>query len=157
MAKSITQIHTAQPSPEEQQARQLAELTQSVAQHGEALQQTLKLVQELHNSGALQMLQALLQAKEQVAEIAVHQMSKPAVTRTVNHAREAVGALGELDPAVTKQVVSGVVSGMERARESLERNEQVGMLDLWKAMRDPHVNKAVTALIGFLKGMGEKL
>ena len=157
MAKSITKIHTAPQSPEEQQAQQLAELTQAVAQHGEALQQTLKLVQELHNSGALQMFQALLQAKEQVAEIAVHQMSKPAVTRTVNHAMEAVGALGELDPAATKKVMAGLVNGVERAQQSLNRNEQLGMLDLWKAMRDPHVNKAMAAMVGFLKGMGEKL
>ena len=157
MAKATTVIHKDVLTETEARDHALHDLGQSVAAHGEALQQTLLLVQELHDSGLLQMMQSLLASKEKVAEIAVSQLNKPSVTRTLNHATEAVGALGEMDPAVTKKMISGFVNGVEKANEALEKQETIGMLDLWKALKDPSINKAMAAMLGFLKGMGDKL
>jgi uncharacterized protein YjgD (DUF1641 family) len=157
MAKPIRIVRKLEPSPEERQQQAMQELAQSLTDNQEALQQSLKLVRELHESGALELVTALLQSREQVAKIAVDQLVKPSVTQTINNAMALAGAVGQLNPDVTKKVVGGVVNGMERASEVLERNEKVGLFDLLKALRDPAVNKALALGLGFLRGFGEKI
>jgi uncharacterized protein YjgD (DUF1641 family) len=157
LAKPIRIVKRHELTEEERQQQSMQELSRSLTAHQEALQQSLKLVQELHESGALSMVTALLESREKVAKIALGQVVKPAMTQTINNAMEVAGAASQLDPKLTKKVMGGVVAGMERAAEALDNGEKVGVFDLLKAMRDPGVNRALTMGLRFLQGMGEKL
>jgi uncharacterized protein YjgD (DUF1641 family) len=157
MARPITVVKKHESTEAERQAQALGELVNVIAKNGEALQETLKVIHLLHESGALEVIGGLIQAREKVVEIGVSQLSKPTMTRGVNNVMSAVGMLGELEPDTIKKVFEGIVNGMQHSAEKVRANEKTGLFDIMKAYKDPDVNKALTVMLGFLKGMGEKL
>ncbi|GEN36308.1 DUF1641 domain-containing protein [Aneurinibacillus danicus] len=157
MAKPITVVKKHEPTEAEKQAMALGELVSIIAKNGEALQETLKLIQLLHESGALEIIGGLIQSREKIMEIGISQLSKPTMTRGVNNVMSAVGMLGELEPETIKKVFEGIVNGMQHSAEEVRAGKKTGMFDLMKAYKDPDINRAMTVMLGFLKGMGQKL
>lgn len=152
MAKPITAF--AKKEIEENTIEQLAE---HAAQNLDGLKQTIKLLQELHESGILEAVVSLVQAKEKVAKIAVGQMVRPPVTNMINNAMAAAGALTELDPAFTKKLVDGLSNGMKKAEDGLKNGDKAGVFDLVKALKDPDINRTILFGLNLLKGIGEGL
>jgi uncharacterized protein YjgD (DUF1641 family) len=157
MAKPITKIEQPTLTEKEMQQRSLEKVIKDVADNAEGIQQTIQLLQELHNSGVLEAVKALIEAKEKITKIAVGQLLNPPVTRAINNVMAAAEALTELDPEMTKKLTGSVVKGLKKAEEDIENNTQVGILDLLKALRDPDINRAMGFSLRFLKGMGEGL
>ncbi|GGE12105.1 hypothetical protein GCM10011571_11830 [Marinithermofilum abyssi] len=157
MAKPITKIEQPTLTEKEMQQRSLEKVIKDVADNAEGIQQTIQLLQELHNSGVLEAVKALFEAKEKITKIAVGQLLNPPVTRAINNVMAAAEALTELDPEMTKKLTGSVVKGLKKAEEDIENNTQVGILDLLKALRDPDINRAMGFSLRFLKGMGEGL
>jgi uncharacterized protein YjgD (DUF1641 family) len=157
MAKALKLVVSDDRTPEERQEESLAELLQVVAEHKDDLVSLLKLVDMLEESGTLAVLTGLLGRGSKVGEILLHQVAKPSSTNTLNNLMALGGLVGELEPAVTRRLVAGVGAGMERATAALDRDEQVGLLGLIRALRDPDVNRVLTFGVNFLKGMGERL
>lgn len=157
MAKPIKDVVRHEPTEAELQAQALGELLAVVAKHGDAIKDLLKVLELLHEMGAMEVIGGLIQSREKVMEIGVSQLSKPTMTRGVNNMMSAVGMIGELEPDMIRKVVAGVVNGIDRSNEALQSNEKLGMFDLLKVLRDPNANRALTMAVGFLKGLGEKL
>jgi uncharacterized protein YjgD (DUF1641 family) len=157
MAKALKLMVSDDRTPKQRQEESLAELLQVVAGHKDDLVSLLKLVDMLEESGALAMLTALLGRRTKVGEVLLSQVAKPSSINTINNLLAIGGAVGNLDPKVTKRLVAGVGAGMQRATAALEKHEEVGLLGLIKALRDPDVNRVLTFGVNFLKGMGASL
>ncbi len=157
MAKPITKIAEPVLTEKEKQDQTIEDVMKNLAQNADGIKETIKLLQELHDSGILGVVNGLVEAKEKVAKIAVGQMLRPPVTNMVNNAMAAAGALTELNPEMTKKMIGGVTKGLEKAEEGLRLNKKVGLLDLIKVMKDPDVNRAMGFGINLLKGLGEGL
>lgn len=157
MAKPISQIAEPILNEKEIQNQVLKKVIQDVAQNADGIQETMKLLQELHESGILEAVNSLVEAKEKIAEIAVGQMLRPPVTNAINNAMAAAGTLTELNPEMTKKMMESVSKGFQKAEEGLRLNKKVGLFDLLKLMKDPDVNRAMGFGINFLKGLGEGL
>ena len=114
-------------------------------------------MQELHNSGILDGINSLVKTKEEVAKIAVGQMTREPVTNMVNNAMAAGGVLTQMDPEMTKKLMGSVAKGLERAEQGLQSNSTTGILDIMKALKDPDMNRAITFGLNLLKGIGEEL
>ncbi|MFC4769765.1 DUF1641 domain-containing protein [Effusibacillus consociatus] len=157
MAKPITKIAPVVLTEKEKEEQSLEKVVQDVARNAEGIQETLKLLQELHDSGILEALNAAIESKEQIAKIAVGQLLRPPVTNMINNAMATAGALAELDPEMTKKLVSSLTKGLQKAEEGLENNSRVGVFDLVKALKDPDINRAIGFGLNLLKGIGEGL
>ncbi|WP_338448444.1 DUF1641 domain-containing protein [Niallia oryzisoli] len=157
MAKPIQMIKKVELSEEEKQSQSLESLLSEVAENKDSLLDTLHLLQELHNSGILEAINSLVKAKEEVAKIAVGQMTREPVTNIINNAMAAGGALTELDPEMTKKLMGSVKKGLEKAEQGLKSNSKVGILGLMKALKDPDLNRAIGFGLNLLKGVGEGL
>lgn len=157
MAKPIQMIKKVELSEEEKKEQSLESLLSEVAENKDSLLDTLYLLQELHNSGILEAINSLVKAKEEVAKIAVGQMTREPVTNIINNAMAAGGALTELDPEMTKKLMGSVSKGLEKAEQGLKSNSKVGILDLMKALKDPDLNRAIGFGLNLLKGVGEGL
>jgi len=157
VAEPITAVRKHLPTEQELQQESLNLVISNLAKHGDALHEMIKLLQELHESGVLETINALLATKDQVAKIAVGQLLKPNITKTMNNLMGAAEVLGELDPEMMKKLFHSVALGMERAGEQLDTDKKVGVLDLLKVSRDPDINRAVAFGLSFLKGVGEGL
>ncbi|KAB7709155.1 DUF1641 domain-containing protein [Bacillus aerolatus] len=157
MATPITSIRKHERTEEEQTQQKLEDLQKLLADNEEALNKILGIVSELHNTGALEAASSMLQAKEEIVGIALHQVSREPVTNLINHFLGATGALANIEPEMTTKLASGVAAGMEEANKHIDNNKQIGMLDLLKILKDPDINRAVGFGVHFLKGMGKGL
>ncbi|MFQ6582789.1 DUF1641 domain-containing protein [Priestia megaterium] len=157
MAKPITKIEEPILTEKEKKDQALEKVLQDLSQNTEGIKETIKLLQELHESGILGAINNLVEAKENVAKIAVGQMLRPPVTNALNNAMAAAGVLTELDPEITQKLVGGLSKGFQRAEEGFRANKKVSVFDLMKLTRDPDVNRVIRFSIDLLKGVGEGL
>ncbi|MED4205901.1 DUF1641 domain-containing protein [Neobacillus mesonae] len=155
MAKPIQVIRKFDSTEEQKREQSLESLLSEVAQNKESLLDTLQLLQELHNSGIIEALNSLVKAKEEVAKIAVGQITREPVINLINNAMAAGGALTTLDPEMTKKLMGSVAKGLEKAEQGLQSNSKVGILDLLKVLNDPDINRAIGFGFNLLKGVGE--
>jgi uncharacterized protein YjgD (DUF1641 family) len=157
MGKPITAIAKERYTKEQLKMQKLDRLVDDVSNHSDGLKQTMKLLQELHDSGIMEAVVSLLQAKEKVAKIALDQVVRPPVTNMINNAMAAAGALSEMEPDTTKRLVKSLSMGLVRAEAGIKSGEKVGMLDLLKVLKDPDINRTLSFGLNLLKGMGEGL
>ncbi|MBM7583970.1 uncharacterized protein YjgD (DUF1641 family) [Bacillus pakistanensis] len=157
MAKPITKIKEPILSEEEKQADRLESVVQNLADNADGITETIKLLQELHESGVLEALNSLIEAKEEVAKIAVGQLLRQPVTNAINNGMAAAGALTELDPEMTKKIINGMTRGIQKAEKELRSKQKMGVFELVKLMRDKDVNRALTFTLYLLQGIGAGL
>jgi uncharacterized protein YjgD (DUF1641 family) len=157
MAAPIKRIVKQPVTEMEKQNQTVESVLQVLGQNPEGIQETIKLLQELHNSGVLGALNAAVEAKEEIAKIVVGQMVRPPVTNMINNAMAAAGGLSELDPEMTEKMMKGVAKGLQKAEDGLRSEKKVSIFDLMTALSDPDINRAMGFGINFLKGVGESL
>lgn len=155
MAKPISLVKRREYTEAERKSQKIDRLTDNVTENDEALDQTLRILFELHDSGILDSLEALLKAKGKVTEIVLGQVTRKEVTTMINNVMGAAGALTAIDPEQTEKLLSGVTEGLNAA--SLEKDKKVSAFGLLKALRDPDVNRAVSFGLSFMKGLGKSL
>ncbi|WP_046176185.1 DUF1641 domain-containing protein [Domibacillus indicus] len=155
MASPISALKKREWNEEEKKQQSLTKLADGLSENEEALQKTLAVVRELHDSGILEAAESMLKAKEHIAEIALGQVGRKEVTSLLNNLMAAAGVLTAIDPEQTKKLLSGVTTGLEDAREN--NSQKVGVLDLMKALKDPDINRAVNFGLNFLRGVGKEL
>jgi len=157
MAAPITNIHRTEKSAEQIQEERLESLQTSIAEHEEALQRMLDITGELESIGAIQALQAMLDAKVEVSKIAVEQANREPIKNLINHAINASASMASIDPSVTERLSNSVKVGIESAELEMIQDNKVGLFDLMKAINDPDVNRAMRFGLSFLRGMGKEL
>ncbi|WP_232697322.1 DUF1641 domain-containing protein [Brevibacillus daliensis] len=157
MAQRLTTINNPSPGEKEYKDLHLAQLKEEVAQHTDSLRKTMELIEELHESGLLEILQAMVKSKDKMTGIAVEQLLRPNVVTSINNVMALTGVLGNMEPQMTQKMVASVSKGLKKAGEGLEKDERVGIIDLMRALKDPDVNRSVAFGINLLKGMGEGL
>ncbi|MFZ0443721.1 MAG: DUF1641 domain-containing protein [Bacillus sp. (in: firmicutes)] len=157
MAQPIRKIKRFELTEEQKKEQSLENLITEVAQNKDSLVETLDLLQELHNSGILEGINSLVKTKEEVAKIAVGQLTREPFTNMVNNAMAAGGVLTQLDPETTKKLMGSVAKGLEKAEQGLQADSTTSVLDIMKALKDPDFNRAITFGLNLLKGVGEEL
>src|SRR5438874_139171 len=120
MGKPITTIAKEELTQKQIKLQKLDRLVDDMSMHSEGLKQTMELLQELHESGIMEIVVSLLRAKEKVAKIAIDQMVRPPVTNMVNNAMAAAGALSEMEPDTTKKLVKSLSNGLMKAEAGLK-------------------------------------
>ncbi|MFB5191288.1 DUF1641 domain-containing protein [Alicyclobacillus fastidiosus] len=157
MAKPTTNVNRLEPTTEEQLADASREVQKAFAEHGDAIKSLLAVVQDLYDSGVLEMMHALLNSKEKVASIALEQILKPSVLNTIKNAMTACSMVSKIDPEQLSTLVDALVVGLRRGQDNVESGKRVGVLQLAKTLRNSDVNRTFALLLGVLEGMGQKL
>lgn len=157
MAKPISAIQKHERTEEEEKQRKLDELTSLLTDNDAALNETLSIVRELHESGMLEAASSALKAREKMTEVAVGQLSREPVTQLINHVTSTAEALASIEPDTSKKLVHSIIAGLNEANTHAQHEKKLKMLDLVKALKDPDINRAVQFGLHVLKGMGKEL
>ncbi|AWB45616.1 hypothetical protein DCC85_16380 [Paenibacillus sp. CAA11] len=157
MAKPISLVKKRMITEEERQEQTIQRLKQQLAESNEALEKSLVILNELHQSGILEAAESMLKAKAKIAEIALGQISRKEVTNLINNGMAAAGALTNIDPAQTSKLMNGLTSGIQEANASTGGAKKIGLFTLMKSLKDPDVNRALGFGLNFLKGLGRGL
>lgn len=157
MAEPITFIRKQIPTEEEIQQQKLEELKSLLTSNEDSLNRIMSIVNELNGMGVLEAAEKAIQAKEDIAKIALGQITRKPVTNLLNTLMGATGALMEADPENTAKLVKSAVAGMDAGSEFLETNQKIRIRELMKVLNDPDINRTIGFGIHFLKGMGREL
>jgi len=157
MAIPITSIQKNVLSEEQAKQQKMDELQSKLAEHEEALNQILTIIGELNKIGILEAANSMLQAKEQIAEIALNQVTREPITNMINNVMGGASALTNLDPELTKTLVNGITNGMNEGNDYLQNPTKMNVFDIVKALKDPDFNRAVGFGMHFMKGLGRTL
>ncbi len=121
MAKEITLIKKKVVTEEEQKQQVADELLNELSNNREAVEETMQLLAQLQKAGILDAAISLLAAKEDVSKIAVEQLNREPVKNALNNMMGAGEALSSVDPEVTKQITSSLVTGLQFATDELKK------------------------------------
>lgn len=157
MAAPITTIKKQQLTEEQLKEKKLDNLKQLLSDNEEMVNQVFTIMAELNDIGALEAALKLIEAKEEVAHIALGQMTRKPVTNIINNMMSVAGALAELDPETTTKLIKGLNMGLDDANKAAESDEKVSVFKLVTLLKDPDVNRAINFGIHLLKGLGKGL
>ncbi|MGG0654983.1 DUF1641 domain-containing protein [Rummeliibacillus pycnus] len=157
MAKPITTINKQQLTEEQLKEQKLENLKQLLSENEETVNQVFTIMAELNDIGALEAATKLIEAKEEVAHIALGQMTRKPVTNIINNLMGVAGVLSEMNPETTTKLVESLNTGLDEANKAVESDEKVSVFKLVKLLKDPDINRALNFGIHFLKGLGKGL
>jgi len=157
MAEPITFVRKKELTKEELIQQKLDELKSLLADHDDELTNLLKIISELNQAGLLEAANAMLQARENIAKIALGQLTREPVTNLINNLMGAAGAFTNVDPDLTAKLMKSITTGIEEGNNHLQNGDKVKFRDLLKVLNDPDINRAIGFGLHFLKGMGKAL
>ncbi|OOE10712.1 DUF1641 domain-containing protein [Fictibacillus arsenicus] len=155
MAKAIKKVHKLTLSEEEQRTIDLREVEDALVKNKEAIMQTLEIMNHMQDKGILSLLNGLFGQGDKVLDIAVKAMDKPENTNTMKNLLLLLGTLGMINVRQLEPFLLKIDAGIARVAEYKDTEEKTGYFDLVKSLKDPEINRAVTILMQFLKGMGQ--
>jgi uncharacterized protein YjgD (DUF1641 family) len=157
MAKAIRQINKSIPTEEELQLQAISDIIKALGENRDAILTSLDILKNLHDMGALQAVQVLLEQRVDVATIALKQINQPAMHHTIKNAFNAIKFLGSVKPEQLQLILQGLSHGLERSSENRQQNEQQSLWKMGKSLRDPDIKTSLLTAMDFLQGMGEVL
>ncbi|MFS0687667.1 DUF1641 domain-containing protein [Sporosarcina sp. 179-K 8C2 HS] len=157
MAAPITSIKRKELTAEELQYQKLNELQSLLTEQQQSLQKIIEITAELDNAGVLDAMTAMVKAKDEIAGIAVAQVSREPMTNLINNIMNATGLLTTLNPEITERLKDSISKGIEEAELYKGNGDKVSILQVMTALNDPHINRAVKYGLDFLKGVGKGL
>ncbi|MGE7778521.1 DUF1641 domain-containing protein [Peribacillus sp. NPDC097264] len=156
MAAPITEIHN--PITEEEiKLQKIEELKMLVTDNEEMLNSVFNILGELNDCGVLDAATSMLRGKEQIAKVALGQVTREPVTNLINTLMGATGALMKADTDQVTKLLSSALAGIDEGSKFIETDKKIGVMNLVKVLNDPDINRAIGFGIHFLKGMGKEL
>lgn len=132
-------------------------LGESVHDSAPALDESLKLLRELHEHGVLDVLIKLVRGGEGLSASAIHILGGKSGTAILRNATELVKILDGLDHRELRALGHGLQLGVSQGAQHVAQGKGVGLGDLVGLMRDRDVQLALGAIFGLLKGVGRGL
>ena len=120
----LRQLKSAK-TEEQLKEEKLENLKQLLSENEEMVNQVFTIMAELNDIGALEAATKLLEAKEDVAHIALGQLTRKPVTNIINNLMGVAGALTELNPETTTKLIEGLNSGLDEANKAVESDEKL--------------------------------
>ncbi|MFQ3546030.1 DUF1641 domain-containing protein [Halobacillus rhizosphaerae] len=155
MAKSITTIKRYEVSQEEQREKDFSEVKEAVSDNKEAILKGIKLLSALDEGGTLDSAYAFNKKKNAALTNLVEEINKERYTSLLENLPELIFLLGDLDVKAIRDLTSRLNHGLEEMEPSSE-GKKTSMFDLAKSLKDPEINRSITMILQFLKGMGKK-
>ena len=155
MAKAIKKIKRIEISEEEKRANDLKEIEDALIDNKDALLETLSVVGGMKERGILTLMNGLFGEGDRVLKVIVDLLNVPENTTALKNLMLLFGAAGKINVQDLEPLLLKINAGIENVAENSEGMEKTGYLDLLRALKDPEINRSLTILITFLKGMGK--
>ncbi|MET3728507.1 uncharacterized protein YjgD (DUF1641 family) [Fictibacillus halophilus] len=156
MAKAIKNVQKQTITREEKRSNDLREVEDALIKNKTAILQTLEIMNHMNEKGILPLLNGLFGQGDKVMDIAVKAMDKPENTNTLKNLLLLLGTLGMINVKQLEPFLLKIDAGIARVAEYKDTEEKTSYFDLVRSLKDPEINKAVTILMQFLKGMGQE-
>ncbi|MFC4618850.1 DUF1641 domain-containing protein [Camelliibacillus cellulosilyticus] len=154
MAKAITQIERFTVDPDDVRIQDKEALITALLERKQSMEALIELVEHLDDRGILDLLNGLLGKGDEVLAIAMKELNKPSLSDTLDHFMNLAALVSRLETKKLVDLAGHINHGMATAEKMVASGAKTSLFDLLSALKDPDVNRAITAMIGFLKGVG---
>lgn len=157
MANPITNIKRMEVSEEVTREQNMDEITKAVSENKEAILKGIDFLGTLNESGLLDMTHALVKQKETALDNVMRELNKPQYSATLENMMKMVLLVGELHVDELADFIGKLNNGLEEslAFDNSDKTK-TSYMDLIKALKDPEINRSVTMLLQFMRGMGKE-
>ncbi|MBL3648836.1 DUF1641 domain-containing protein [Bacillus vallismortis] len=155
MAKAIKQIQKIQVTEEDQRKRDMKEIEDALVENKAVILETLQMLGHMNERGVLPLLRGLFGQGDKVLDILVKKADTEETANTLKNLLLLFGTLGMLDVKQLEPLILKVNAGVANAVEQKDSEEKTGYFDIIRSLKDPEINKSITLLFSFLKGMGQ--
>ncbi|GGM08786.1 DUF1641 domain-containing protein [Deinococcus aerophilus] len=149
MAKALD-FTPREPTPQER-------LHSTVEDSAPALEESLRLLRDLHNHGVLDVLSKTVRGGEGLVASLLHITGGQSGTTLLRNTTELAKVLSTLDPHEVSVLGKAISVGVHEGARSVAQGKRFGVGDLMGLLRDRDVQIALGALVGILKGVGRGL
>lgn len=158
MANPITEIKRMEFPEAVVKEQNMTEITEAVSENKEAILKGIELLATINESGSLDAINALVKHRKDAMENIVGEINKPQYTSTIENLSKLVFFIGDLDVSDLEFFTGKINEGMKEAKTaSKDEQGNTSYMGLLKALKDPDINKSITFLLSFLRGMGKEL
>lgn len=155
MANPITKIKRMEIPEEVTREQNMDEITKAVSENKEAILKGIDFLGTLNESGLLDMTHALVKQKETALDNVMRELNKPQYSATLENMMKMVLLVGELQVDDLTEFIGKLNNGLEESL-AFDNSDKTSYMDLIKALKDPEINRSVTMLLQFLRGMGKE-
>lgn len=155
MANPITHIKRMEYTEEEVQAENLDEVMTAVSDNKDTILKGISLLHTLDESGMLDMTDALIKQRKAAMENIFSELNRPQYTGVLENMSKLVFLLGDLDVEKLSEFTKKINQGMVETSIS-NPDEKASVMGLMKALKDPEINRSITMILQFLRGMGRE-
>lgn len=155
MAKPIRHINKSVPNPIEEQAQAANDIVKALSENRDAIILTLDILKNLHEMGALNAVNAMLEQRTEVGAIAIQQMNQPGMQHVLKNVMSVFNFLSSMDPNHMQSILDGLTRGLGYATERLESGKSPSLWKLGTSMRNPEVKASLSTMVDVLYGLGE--
>lgn len=154
MARASTQIYEAPFSQEEITHEQLEQISEWIATHKDSVTAWLTLVDNMHEAGIFDALNAFLVRGQEVLRIFVDQAEKPEYAGGIKNVIALVQGFGMLDAKVLSQLMRNLVF-ITRNLDLTNGPKVIGIWSTLQAVRDPDVAAGFSVALAIIRGLGQ--
>jgi len=155
MAEPITNIKRMEYSEEEIKDQHLDEVLTAVSNNKDAILKGIALLRTLDDNGMLDFTDALIKQRKAAMENIFSELNKPTYTGILENVSKLAFLLGDLDVEKLGEFTDRINQGMVETSIS-DPDEKASVMGLVKALKDPEINRSVTMILQFLRGMGRE-
>lgn len=155
MAEPIKQIRFQEPDPAKKREQDLLEVEEALLENKDAILEIMDIVGYLKQRGILDLAKGALGQGDKVLDVAVNTLNMPENKNTIKNLLLLAGTMGMINVTQLEPLLLKVNAGIAKVAENEHKEPQkTGYFTMARALKDPEVNRSVTLLLDFLKGMG---
>ena len=124
-------------------------------QHAEAILDGYEVIQQLHESGAFNILRGMLGEKDKVIEQTVHAINTPDMVRGMRNLTVLVTALGEIDPVALQAMTLSFSQALTETKENA--CDPPGFWSLLSSFRGKDLRRGLVLVNTLLEKFGRNL
>jgi uncharacterized protein YjgD (DUF1641 family) len=129
-----------------------AKLEQAPLEHAEAVLAGFKVLQALHDQGALDVLRGVLGGSDKIFEIIVETSKSPEVTRGIQNFLLLTKLFASIPPEVLTNLVNAVAAASNRS----DTDPPPGTLQLLGKLRNEESRRAIAVALDLLESLGRR-
>lgn len=156
MASPISNIKPLVVDEETRRRQDLDEVEAAVADHKDAVLETITLMGHLHDTGILAISNGVFSQGDEVLRILVQELNNPDNSRVLENGIGLAGLVGSLDIDRLKVLTEKMNQGVKEATDEGAEDGPKSVFQLMKALKDPEISRSVGLLMSLLKGMGKE-
>ncbi|WP_408007723.1 DUF1641 domain-containing protein [Pseudalkalibacillus sp. A8] len=156
MAEPTRKVEPLVPSKDEFREKGMEEIEQALAERKDAIIELIHLVDRLHESDLLPLINALVNHRDLATSAFFREINRPHNAKFARNVVDFIGFLGTIEFKNMQPFMEKINKGMLEADVEEEKDDMISMFQLIKALKDPEVNRSIRVILAFLRGMGKE-